>query len=98
LVWLGWDYCCGRSEAQKDDWYLVLDSSLKFTAANCTAQGFTGPQLTLCKQTCEVVQSPATQAGLIKLYTAIYRTAPYCSFVSPQRPPAAVVLSGGGFG
>ena len=98
LVWQGWDFFPRGTAGQQDDWYMVFDSSLKFTAASCTDQGFTGPRLTLCKQTCEVVQSPATQAGLIRLYTAIYRTAPFCSFVSPQRPPAAVVLSGGGFG
>lgn len=80
VVWLGWDYCCGGSEAQNDDWYLVLDSSIRFTGlfTTCAAQGYTGARLTLCRQICEIPQTPTKLAGLIKLYTAIYRTPPPC--------------------
>ena len=88
LVWLGWDYCCGGSEAQNDDWYLVLDSAIKFSGATCSS--LVGAQLTLCRQVCEVSQSPSTLAGLIKLYTAIYRVAPPCGGnVAPLRAPMA---------
>ena len=30
LFYLGWDYCCGGSLAQGNDWYGVLDSAIAF--------------------------------------------------------------------
>lgn len=45
----------------------------------CAAEGFIGAKLTLCRQICEIRHPPATLAGLIKLYMAIYRTAPPCA-------------------
>lgn len=46
----------------------------------CAAEGFTGPKLTMCRQVCEVAQTPTRLSGLIRLYTAIYRQDPPCSF------------------
>ncbi len=80
VVWLGWDFCCGGSVAQVDDWYLVLDNSIKFTGffTTCSAEGFTGSKLTLCRQVCEVPQTAAKLASLTKLYTTTYRTSSPC--------------------
>lgn len=33
LIGLGWDYCCADSEKTTDDWYIVLDNALKYSAA-----------------------------------------------------------------
>lgn len=100
VVWLGWDYCCGGSVAQNDDWYLVLDNSIKFSGlfSTCAAQGFIGAKLTLCRQVCEIKQSPTALVGLTKLYTTIYRAPPPCSAAAVLRPPVAFNPSQGGFG
>lgn len=45
----------------------------------CAAEGYTGAKLTLCHQVCEINYPPTTLNGLIKLWTAIYRTAPTCA-------------------
>lgn len=95
LVWLGWDYCCGGSVQQNDDWYMVLDSAIKFSGGTCA--GLFNGQLTLCRQICEVRQTPTTLASLTKLYTVIFRTAPPCGgFVAPLRAPSAYDGSLGG--
>ena len=80
MVWLGWDLCCGGSVAQKDDWYLVLDNSIRFTGffTTCAAEGFTGSRLTLCRQVCEVPQTAARLTSLIRLYTTTYRSPSPC--------------------
>ncbi len=44
----------------------------------CSAEGFTGSKLTLCRQVCEIPQTPARLASLIKLYTTTYRNQPPC--------------------
>ncbi len=86
MVWLGWDFCCGGSTMQVDDWYLTLDSALAFqgvapTFTTCAAEGFTGSKLTLCRQICEIRQSPSRLAGLVKLYKGAYRESPPCGAV-----------------
>lgn len=97
LVWLGWDYCCGGSEAQNDDWYMVLDSSIKFVGATCA--GLSGGQLFLCRQICEVRQTPTSLALMTKAYTTFFRSAPPCGgFVAPLRAPVAYDGNGGGGG
>lgn len=97
LVWLGWDYCCGGTVRQVDDWYMVLDSSIRFSGGTCA--GLLNGQLTLCRDICEVRQTPATLAGLTKLYTIIFRSAPPCGgFVAPLRPPSAYDGLGGFLG
>lgn len=45
----------------------------------CAAEGFAGPRLTMCRQICEVDQTPARLTNLIRLYLAIYRTETPCS-------------------
>lgn len=50
-----------------------------YTFTTCAAEGFTGIKLTLCKQICEVPQSPATLAALIKTYMAAFREEPPCA-------------------
>ena len=47
--------------------------------SSCAAEGFTGTKLTLCRQVCEIDQSPSRLTSLIKLYMAIYRSEPPCS-------------------
>lgn len=46
---------------------------------SCAAEGFTGIKLTLCRQICELPQSPATLAALIKTYMAAFRQEPPCA-------------------
>ena len=67
------DWLTGMTGVQQSQ---VVNWSL-FTS--CAAEGFIGAQLTLCRQVCEINQTPSTLTGLIKLYTAIYRTAPPCA-------------------
>lgn len=88
VVWLGWDYCCGGSTAQNDDWYLVLDNSIEFTGlfTTCAAEGYAGARLTLCRQVCEVPQTLTKLAGLVQLYTRTYRVAPPCGAVLATLP------------
>ena len=45
----------------------------------CAAEGFTGSKLTLCRQVCEIAQTPARLASLTKLYMTAYRTLPPCT-------------------
>ncbi len=45
----------------------------------CAAEGFSGIKLTLCRQICEVPQSPATLSALIKAYMAAFRQEPPCA-------------------
>jgi len=33
VTYLGWDYCCGDTEAFMDDWYRVLDSATKVSSS-----------------------------------------------------------------
>lgn len=89
VVYLGWDFCCG-SIANEDDWYLVLDSSLAFDGfvppfTTCAAEGFSGSKLTMCRQICEIKQSPTKLASLVKLYTAAFREQPPCEAVLSAR-------------
>lgn len=46
---------------------------------SCADEGFTGSRLTLCRQVCEIDQTPARLTSLIKLYMTAYRTAPPCA-------------------
>lgn len=46
---------------------------------SCAATGLLGAQLTMCKQICEMPQSPTSLTGLIKLYTTLYRSNPPCA-------------------
>lgn len=46
---------------------------------SCSAEGYYGAKMTLCRQVCEIDQSPSRLLSLIKLYTAIYRSEPPCS-------------------
>lgn len=45
----------------------------------CAAEGYTGARLSLCRQVCEIDQTPTKLTGLIKLYMSTYRTAPPCA-------------------
>lgn len=84
VVWLGYDFfSIGATAAQIDDWYLLLDNSIRFTGffSNCSAEGFTGSRLTLCRQVCEIPQTSLKLASLVKLYTTAYRTAIPCTGV-----------------
>ena len=76
-----------------DGWYMVLDSSLQFSAGSCASQGYTGVRLTLCTMACTAVPNSTQQRYLITLFTALTRTAPSCS-TPPARAPEAV--GGGG--
>lgn len=81
FVWLGYDYYGSSATAANiDDWYLVLDNSIEFTGlfTTCAAEGFAGAKLSLCRQVCEIPQSPTKLAGLVKLYVSTYRTQPPC--------------------
>lgn len=92
VVWLGYDFCCSYgladSAMKQDDWYLVLDNSIKFTGlfTTCAAKGYAGAKLTLCRQVCEVPQTLTKLAGLVQLYTKTYRTAPPCGVVLARLP------------
>lgn len=46
---------------------------------SCAAEGFTGSKLTLCRQVCEIDQTPARLLSLIKLYRTAYREDPPCA-------------------
>lgn len=48
------------------------------TFTTCAAEGYTAAKLTLCRQVCEIQQSPSRFSGLFKLYSAIYRSTPPC--------------------
>lgn len=71
----------GLSQSEIDravNWNPVgLVGTSSFTT--CAAEGFTGIKLTLCRQVCEVPQSPARLSALIKTYIAAYREDPPCS-------------------
>lgn len=59
---------------------LVMDlepGSAPFTT--CAAEGITGAKLSLCRQICEIDQTPTKLTGLIKLYMSTYRSAPACA-------------------
>ena len=45
----------------------------------CAAEGFTGSKLTLCRQVCEIEQTPTRLLSLIKLYKTAYREDPACA-------------------
>ena len=94
LVWMGWDFFQDGTEAQQDEWYMVLDSGLKFASSSCASQGLTGPKLTLCTMTCAAAPNSLQQRNLITLFTALYGSAPSCP-TPPARAPEAV-LGGGG--
>lgn len=49
------------------------------TFTTCAAEGFSGPKLTLCRQICELPQSPSTLSSLIKVYVAAFRQDPPCA-------------------
>ena len=57
-------------------YFVNVLSSNGFTT--CVAEGFSGPKLTLCKQVCEVPQSPARLSALIRMYIAAFREDPPC--------------------
>ncbi|GAB6196960.1 hypothetical protein [Lysobacter xanthus] len=81
LTWLGWDYCCSSTQQQGDDWYIVLDNAVRFSGffTTCSAEGFTGTQLTMCRQVCETASlSTSARAGMVKIYNALYGPAPSC--------------------
>ena len=83
IGYLGWDLCgefeeCGNEPAYEDDWYIVLHAALLPQFVSCAAEGYIGAKLTLCRKICEQPQTLSTMTGLVKLYTAIYRTAPSC--------------------
>lgn len=46
---------------------------------SCADEGFTGSKLTLCRQVCEIDQTPAKLTSLIKLYMTVYRSKPPCA-------------------
>jgi len=89
FVWLGYDYYSQSATATNiDDWYLVLDNSIKFTGlfTTCAAKGYAGARLSLCRQVCEVPQTMTKLAGLVQLYTRTYGTAPPCGAVLATLP------------
>jgi hypothetical protein len=45
---------------------------------SCAAEGFSGSKLTLCRQICEIDQTPTKLTSLIKLYMSAYRSEPPC--------------------
>lgn len=45
---------------------------------SCADEGFTGSKLTLCRQVCEIDQTPTRLTSLIKLYMTAYRSEPPC--------------------
>lgn len=57
----------------------LLAASLGDPFVSCRAEGFTSTKLTLCQQICEIPQSPARLAALIKVYIAAYREEPPCA-------------------
>lgn len=90
LTWTGFDYCCGSPQGD-EDWYIVLDSALKFVAPSCAAQGMTGTKLTVCQLTCDVTQSLSQQTTMLFAFNSIYKTTPYCSYLAPLRAPQAIL-------
>lgn len=46
---------------------------------SCSAEGFSGRQLLLCRRICEVQQPSANLKGLIKTYTTLYSAPPPCA-------------------
>lgn len=74
IGWLGWDFCCSENPQVVDDWYIALDNTIDYSVfTTCSAEGYTGGRLTLCRKICETPQTPTTLAGLIRLYNAAYR-------------------------
>ena len=45
----------------------------------CVTEGFTGAKLTLCRQVCDVPQSPSRLSALIRIWMAAYRSEPPCA-------------------
>ena len=45
---------------------------------SCADEGLTGSKLTLCRQICEIDQTPTRLTSLIKLYMTAYRSEPPC--------------------
>ena len=46
---------------------------------SCADEGFSGSKLTLCRQVCEIEQTPTRLTSLIKLYMSAYRSEPPCA-------------------
>ncbi len=69
------EWLTGLSDAQKAQ---IVNWGFD-TFTTCSAEGFTGIKLTLCRQICEVPQSPATLSALIKAYMAAFRQEPPCA-------------------
>lgn len=46
----------------------------------CSAEGYTGTKLTLCRKICETEQTSSTLTALVKFWMATYRTAPGCAY------------------
>lgn len=65
----------GMSNAQKSQ---VVNWALD-TFTTCAAEGLYGAKLTLCRQICELPQSPSTLSSLIKVYLAAFRENPPCA-------------------
>lgn len=67
------------------DWLTGLSAQQQSTIVNwnffvsCAAEGYTGSKLTLCRQVCEIEQTPTRLTSLIKLYRTAYREDPPCS-------------------
>lgn len=58
-------------------WNGTVYYSAPFTT--CAAEGYTGAKLTMCRRVCEVSNTPAALASLIKLYRAMFREDPPCA-------------------
>lgn len=91
VEWLGWDYCCGAPSSDHD-WYTVLDLVLPPDFTTCAAEGYFGARRVLCRNICEIPQSPARLKGLIKVYNAIYKQPLTCPAAQPAvtSPPPPV--------
>ena len=90
LTWTGFDYCCGTEQGEQD-WYIVLDSALKFVAPTCAAQGMTGTKLTLCRLACDAPQALSVQTPILMAFNSLYKTTPYCTYLAPLRTPQAIL-------
>ncbi|RZA21087.1 MAG: hypothetical protein EOP93_04085 [Lysobacteraceae bacterium] len=57
-------------------------------ATTCASEGYTGTQLTWCRNICEMGYTGSTLSTWIRRWTDRYRQLPYCA-VAPQPVPAA---------
>lgn len=69
------DWLSGLSAQQQQN---VVNWALDpFTT--CAAEGFAGGKLSLCRQICEIPQTPTALSGLIRMYRAAFRENPPCA-------------------